>query len=124
MSVRETCGNTTNCAYCSPTLYCALTAEFEDLYIPYATREFPLDLTRGNRQCEMVEHSTSSVLLLHHSRTRGLSYDDNIICLLHGLVHKTVYQEETTGGLWTAEEACSHINLLKLRVAHVAFSAS
>ena len=32
-----------------------------------------------------------------------------------------VCQEETTGGLWTTEEACSHINLLELKAAYLAF---
>ena len=31
-----------------------------------------------------------------------------------------VCQEETTGGLWTTEEACSHINLLELKAAYLA----
>jgi len=31
-----------------------------------------------------------------------------------------VCQEETTGGLWTKEEACYHINLLELKAAYLA----
>ena len=36
----------------------------------------------------------------------------------HGL--GAVCQEETTGGLWSTEETCPHINLLELKTAYIA----
>ena len=41
---------------------------------------------------------------------------------LHGW--RAVYQEVTTGGLWTTGEAGSHINLLELKVVYLALQYS